>query len=94
MPLSLGDSHNGFRVLGTTTDYFEHYRYGAKRQLSFAQGVAFSDVFDAVIGAETARELGYGLGDEFDISHGLVSAGFAGHKNRPFKVVGISASVI
>ncbi|MHA7871768.1 MAG: ABC transporter permease [Hyphococcus sp.] len=89
VPLSLGDSHNGFRVLGTTEDYFEHYRYGEKRPLSFTEGVAFSDVFDAVIGAEAARELGYGLGAEFDISHGLRSAGFADHKNRPFRVVGI-----
>lgn len=91
VPLSLGDSHNGFRVLGTTPNYFEHYRYGAKRQLSFSEGAVFDGVFDAVLGAETARELGYGLGGEFDISHGLVSAGFAEHKNRPFKVVGILA---
>lgn len=91
VPLSLGDSHNGFRVLGTTTDYFEYYRYGARQQLSFTQGEAFSEVFDAVLGAEVARELGYALGDEFDISHGLQSASFAEHKNRPFKVVGVLA---
>ena len=89
IPLSLGDSHNGFRVLGTTTDYFQHYRYGTKRELSIVQGVPFSDVFDAVLGAEAARALGYGLGDEFDIAHGLKSAAFAEHKNRPFRVVGI-----
>ncbi len=91
VPLSLGDSHSGFRVLGTTTDYFDHYRYGEKRELSLAEGDAFSDVFDAVLGAEVARELGYELGAEFDISHGLKSAGFADHKDRPFKVVGILA---
>ena len=89
VPLSLGDSHGGFRVLGTTTDYFQHYRYGARQPLSFAEGEAFAGVFDAVLGAETARALGYALGDEFDISHGLKSAGFADHKNRPFKVVGV-----
>lgn len=89
VPISLGDSHNGFRVLGTTTNYFEHYRYGDKRQLSFAEGGMFSGVFDAVIGADVARELGYALGNEFDISHGLKSAGFAEHKNRPFTVVGV-----
>ncbi|MEM8772876.1 MAG: ABC transporter permease [Pseudomonadota bacterium] len=91
VPLSLGDSHNGFRVLGTTTDYFEQYRYGAKRELALAEGKPFLDVFDAVLGAEAARELGYALGGEFDISHGLKSAGFAEHKDRPFKVVGILA---
>ena len=91
VPLSLGDSHGGFRVLGTTTDYFVHYRYGEKRQLVFAEGEAFSGVFDAVLGAETARALGYAIGDEFDISHGLKSADFAEHKNRPFTVVGVLA---
>jgi len=91
VPLSLGDSHDGFRVLGTTPDYFDHYRYGEKRQLSFSDGAPFSDVFDAVLGAEAARELGYELGAEFDISHGLKSAGFAEHKNRPFNVIGILA---
>lgn len=89
VPISLGDSHDGFRVLGTTTDYFDHYRYGEKRLLSFAQGRVFSGVFDAVLGAETAQTLGYSIGDEFDIAHGLQSAGFAEHKNKPFRVVGI-----
>jgi len=91
VPLSLGDSHDGYRVLGTTSAYFEYYRYGEKRQLSFAEGNTFANVFDAVLGAESARELGYALGDEFDISHGLKSAGFTDHKNRPFRVVGILA---
>ena len=27
VPLSLGDSHHGFRVLGTTPDYFQRYKY-------------------------------------------------------------------
>ena len=89
VPLSLGDSHGGFRVLGTTTDYFQHYRYRAKQSLAFQEGEVFTGVFDAVLGAAAARELGYDLGQEFAIAHGLKSASFAEHKNRPFKVVGI-----
>ncbi len=89
VPLSLGDSHGGFRVLGTTTDYFQHYRYRNKQPLAIGEGDVFSGVFDAVLGARAARELGYSLGDEFDIAHGLKSVSFAEHKNRPFKVVGI-----
>lgn len=38
LPLSLGDSHRGFRVLGTSRDYFEHYRYARQRRLEFAAG--------------------------------------------------------
>ena len=89
VPISLGDSHRGYRVMGTSTDYFSYYRYGAKQNLAFKTGVPFDDVYDAVLGAEVARTLKYKLGDEFVISHGLKSAGFAQHKDKPFIVVGI-----
>ncbi|MEM1103312.1 MAG: FtsX-like permease family protein [Pseudomonadota bacterium] len=89
IPLALGDSHGGFRVLGTTTTYFEQYRYGDKRPLAFARGGAFDGVYDAVLGAEAARELGYAIGDDFAISHGVRSATFAEHADHPFTVVGV-----
>ncbi|MFT6084985.1 MAG: putative ABC transport system permease protein [Glaciecola sp.] len=43
VPLSLGDSHKGFAVIGTTNAYFEHYRYGEKRQLRFEVGERFTN---------------------------------------------------
>ncbi len=89
VPLSLGDSHAGYRVLGTDQSYFVHYRYGAGRPLVFAEGSEFKGVFDAVLGAEAAAKLGYTLGDEFDIAHGLRSTAFSEHKDRPFRVTGI-----
>lgn len=89
IPLSLGDSHGGFRVLGTTEAYFEHYRYGEQRALGFAVGKPFISTYEAVLGAEAARSLGYELGDEFAISHGVKSAAFAEHENHPFIVAGI-----
>ncbi|MBX3679548.1 MAG: ABC transporter permease, partial [Rhodocyclaceae bacterium] len=52
VPLSLGDSHRGFRVVGTTPDFFRHYRYGDGRRIGFAAGRPFADVFEAVVGAE------------------------------------------
>jgi len=64
IPLSLGDSHRGFRVLGTNQDYFEFFRYADKRSLTFAQGKSFNDLYDAVIGIEVAKKLGYKLGDK------------------------------
>ncbi|NKB56038.1 MAG: FtsX-like permease family protein [Alphaproteobacteria bacterium] len=91
VPLSLGDSHHGFRVMGTTADYFRHYRYGRKQPLRFAAGVAFEDVFDAILGADAAKALGYELGDAIVVSHGLGQTGFARHEDKPFKVVGILA---
>ena len=89
VPVSLGDSHRGYRVMGTTPTYFDHYQYGARQPLSLSEGVIFNGVFDAVIGAEAARTLEYALGDDILISHGLRSAAFAEHKDRPFRIVGI-----
>ena len=59
IPISLGDSHRGFRVMGTTKAYFKHYRYSQKRQLQFRDGKPFEDVFETVLGAEVARNLEY-----------------------------------
>lgn len=89
VPISLGDSHRGFRVMGTTTDYFDFYRYGNKKALSFDEGQPFAEVFDTVLGAEVADSLGYDVGDEIIITHGLVSVDFAAHDDKPFTVVGI-----
>jgi len=91
IPLSLGDSHRGFRVLGTSNAYFDHLRTGAKRPLSFAAGGRFGDVYDAVLGAEVAARLGYRLGEPIVISHGLGAIALAEHEDKPFKVAGILA---
>ncbi len=91
IPISLGDSHRGFRVMGTNTDYFAHYQYGQSQHLLFAQGRPFDDVYDAVIGADVARTLDYQLGDDLIIAHGLVSVDFAAHDDKPFVITGILA---
>lgn len=91
IPISLGDSHRGFRVVGTTEDYFQHYRYGQKQPLSFSAGQPFEALFDTVIGSEVAKKLGYQLGDDVVIAHGLADKRFARHDNLPFKVTGILA---
>ncbi len=92
VPISLGDSHRGFRVMGTNHAYFKHYQYGRGQALRFAKGKEMDDLFDAVIGADVARELGYDIGTPLVLSHGLGKADFgSGHENRPFRVVGILA---
>jgi len=91
VPLSLGDSHRGFRVLGTTPEYFQHYRYGRSQTLRLAEGREFADVFDAVLGAEVADRLGYRLGRSVIIAHGAAEVSFALHDDKPFQVVGILA---
>jgi putative ABC transport system permease protein len=91
VPLSLGDSHRGFRVLGTTHGYFEHYRYRRGQPLAFAAGHAFEDLFDAVLGADVAETLGYRLNDPIVVAHGLGRTSFAQHDDKPFRVAGILA---
>ena len=89
VPLSLGDSHRGYRVLGTVPGYFAHWRYGRGHPLEFAAGGPFADLYDAVLGAEVAARLGYRLGDRLVLSHGLGETSFANHDDKPFRVAGI-----
>ena len=89
IPISLGDSHRGFRVMGTSRDYFSVYQYGEKRTLKFTSGKQFEAVFDAVIGSEVAKTLNYSIGDQVIISHGTGSASFTQHKDKPFVISGI-----
>lgn len=89
IPLSLGDSHRGYRVLGTTEAYFEHYRYGQQRSLTFVQGHFFTGVYETVLGAEVASQLNYQLGDELVLAHGSGAVNLHHHDDKPFRVVGI-----
>ena len=91
VPLSLGDAHRGYRVVGTDASYFQRYRYGQNRALTFQNGGMFDDLFDVVLGAEVATALGYELGDRIVIAHGLGKAGLVKHDDLPFTVSGILA---
>lgn len=88
IPYSLGDSHRGYRVVATDENFYEHYHYRQDHSLKLVQGRAASDVFDVVLGSEVAKQLGYSLGQEIVLSHG-VSEGGLEHGDKPFHVVGI-----
>jgi putative ABC transport system permease protein len=89
IPISLGDSHRGFRVMGTNALYFEHYRYGRDQTLELALGALPGDLYDAVLGADVARELGYDLDTEMVLAHGTGAVSFVDHGDKPFRVRGI-----
>ncbi len=91
VPISLGDSHKGFRVMGTTETYFEKYRYGNKTALVFKQGEQFKAVYDAVLGSQVAKELGYSIGEKVILSHGMGKVSFSKHEDKPFQITGILA---
>lgn len=89
IPISLGDSHQGFRVMGTTKDYFQYFRYAQKRNLAFTAGHRFEGTYDAVLGADVAKELGYQLEQKIILAHGAGKINLMKHDNKPFNIVGI-----
>jgi putative ABC transport system permease protein len=89
IPLSLGDSHRGFRVLGTNQDYFKYYRYGDNELLRPIDGATRLVKGGAVIGATVAEKLNYQLGDNIVLSHGTGGRSFQSHDAHPFSIVGI-----
>ncbi|MEQ8240538.1 MAG: FtsX-like permease family protein [Cyclobacteriaceae bacterium] len=82
VPLSLGDSYRGYRIVGTTLKYAELY------EATLNKGDWFDQDLEAVIGADVANEIGLSLGDEFASQHGLDEAG-DDHGHHDFRVVGI-----
>ena len=89
IPISLGDSHKGFRVLGTNNDYFDHFKYGKKKSLSFSRGNSFEETFDVVLGASVASSLNYQIGEPIVLTHGVGETSFVSHDQNPFTVTGI-----
>lgn len=90
VPIALGDSHKGYRVVGTSTDYFKYFKYRRNIPLKLQNGEVFSDLFDAVLGAEVAQNLNYKIGDKIVLAHGTgpVSLG-KDHGDTPFRISGI-----
>ncbi len=84
IPISLGDSLQRYRIVGTSLDYID--LYGAK----IARGQVWSQPMQVVLGATAAAQLRVGLGQTFAGSHGLGAGGHA-HGDGAYTVVGILA---
>ena len=91
IPLSLGDSYQGFRIVGTTPDYVAHY------EATLTEGALWQQPMDAVLGASVARGIVKSshagaplVGATFVGSHGLGGGGHA-HGNHPYRVSGVLA---
>ncbi len=87
IPISLGDSHKQFRVLGTNNNYFKYFSYRNEKKLEFEYGKKLNGLFDVIIGNDVANTLNYELGDSIIIAHGISSQSL--HDEFPFKVKGI-----
>lgn len=82
IPLSLGDSFRGFRIVGTTPEWLQHYR------LATVEGRAWAAPMETLLGARAARDLGLRPGDRFVGGHGL-GAGGRTHGDTPYVVTGL-----
>ncbi len=91
IPYSLGDSHRGYRVVGTDRSFYEHYRFRRDQRLTLADGVAAEGLFDVTIGADVARALQYRVGQKIVLAHGISDVTILKHDAMPFTIVGILA---
>lgn len=82
MPLALGDSWKGYRIVGAGHEYPGHYAAG------LAAGRLWDAPMEAVLGAEVAQRAGVGVGGKFAGAHGIAGEGDE-HKEAPYTVVGI-----
>ena len=87
VPISLGDTHAGFTVVGTNTDFFEYFQTGDQVPLSFGSGRAFAASNEVVIGARVAQSLHYQMGQSIVLAHGLGEVSFHHHEEHPLLIV-------
>jgi len=84
IPLALGDSFEGFRIVGTDHDYVALY------EGQTAAGRLWQKPFEAVLGSEVVARTKLKVGDTFVGSHGIVEAGEK-HEHSPYTIVGLLA---
>jgi len=89
VPYSLGDSHRGFRVVGTSAEFYERYRFRKDGRISFAAGQVAQADSEVVIGWDVAERLQYKVGTPVVVTHGLRDIGTSNHEAHPFRVVGV-----
>jgi putative ABC transport system permease protein len=91
IPYSLGDSHRGFRVVGTNSEFYKRYQYQRGKNIAFASGTEPSSLFEVVIGSAVAKKLKYKTGDRLTLAHGISEVSFQNHDDKPFTVTGVLA---
>ena len=90
IPLSIGDSHKGFRVVGTTPALIHHYRFHNQQPLTFTSGKFAFERFKVALGSTVAESLQYKLGSKLVLTHGISdAAGIHDHEENPFEVAAI-----
>jgi putative ABC transport system permease protein len=82
IPMALGDSHNGYRIIGTSRSYAELY------DARLAQGLWWIKPMEVTLGARVAEALQLKPGQSFESNHGLTQQGHV-HEAQPFVIAGV-----
>ena len=85
IPLALGDSYRGYRIVGTNYEYLQLY------ETEISTGSLWEVPLEVTLGAAVAQELAMSIGDSFASSHGLADDGINVHDEQQFTVSGILA---
>lgn len=89
IPISLGDSHRGHRVVGTNENYFQHFRYRNSKSLRMSSGDWNLGTYGVVLGSQVAEKFDYKLDEQIILSHGIGEVTLEDHQDRPFEVKGV-----
>lgn len=89
IPISLGDTYRGFRVVGTDENFFEHWRFRGDERPTLENGQKLEGIFDVVLGSEVAKKFNHSVGQRIVLSHGTGSISAYAHDQTPFKIVGV-----
>ena len=92
LPMVFGDNVGGFKVIGTTTDFFTKFEYRKGLQIGMADGKPFTGDFEAVLGAEVAQNLRLKTGDSITVRHGLETNEQGAHDHGKMPIVGTLAA--
>ena len=87
IPLSLGDSYKGHRVVATDQNFFQHYQFQGNKKLALTEGKWMENIFDVVLGSRVAQMLNHKLGDSIVLSHGIAEKALLKHDKTPFQIV-------
>ena len=82
IPLSFGDSYNGFRIVGSTHEYPNLY------EVKLREGRLWKKSMEVVVGSMVAKVNNLKIGDKFFGTHGFGESGHV-HDNHSYEVVGI-----
>lgn len=90
IPISLGDSYHGYRIVATDYNLYEHYRFFGNKKIELENGKFPNDIFDVALGSEIANKENLKIGEHITLTHGISDGpGILNHKDKPFKIVSI-----